>query len=45
MSERQKLPGRRKMEDIVGYSRMVKSGNQIWVSGTVAADDSWRICG
>jgi enamine deaminase RidA (YjgF/YER057c/UK114 family) len=26
-------------EEIVGYSRVVKAGNMIWVSGTVAADE------
>lgn len=32
-------------EDVVGYSRVVKVGNHIEVSGTVAADESGRVIG
>ena len=32
-------------EDLVGYSRAVKTGNQIEVSGTVAADENGNVVG
>ncbi len=45
MKDRQNFPGGAKWEDLVGYSRMVKSGNMIWVSGTVAEDDNGEVIG
>ena len=45
MKNRQNYPGGAKWEDSVGYSRMVKVGNMIWISGTVAVDDNGVIVG
>lgn len=38
MTERRNISTGAKWEDIVGFSRVVKVGNQVFVSGTVAVD-------
>lgn len=45
MSSRINYPSGSKWEDIIGYSRMVKVGNVIEVTGTVAANDEGQIVG
>jgi len=37
---RKNYPSGAKWEDIVGYSRLVTVGNNIWLSGTVATNDA-----
>lgn len=45
MSSRTNYSSGGKWEDIVGYSRAVKVGNIIEVSGTVASDDTGNVVG
>jgi enamine deaminase RidA (YjgF/YER057c/UK114 family) len=39
------IPSGAKWEDVVGYSRAVRLGNQVEVSGTVAVDDQGNLIG
>jgi enamine deaminase RidA (YjgF/YER057c/UK114 family) len=43
--QRENFSSGAKWEDIVGYSRVVKMGNQVWVSGTVSVDDEGNTIG
>lgn len=45
MSSRTNYTSGSKWEDIVGYSRAVKVGNIVEVSGTVASDDEGKVVG
>ena len=45
MQEREKYSSGAKWEQIVGYSRAVKVGNRIYVTGTTATDSEGEIVG
>lgn len=45
MSDRKNYTTNTKWENFVGYSRAVKVGNQIFVSGTTSVDDKGNVIG
>src|SRR5678815_3497556 len=45
MNKRINISSGAKWESIVGYSRAVRSGNQVFVTGTVALDENGNVAG
>lgn len=43
--ERQKIPAGNRWEPIIGFSRAIKAGNHIFVSGTVSVDSDGNVVG